>query len=139
MVSKRNYVLDNGESTLLLKYFISLKVELTTCLFLYFNDKNNSAHLVVVSGSIGWNSRAWSWLLRLTSVTLPPWVIFVTYFPPVKWDLLLLTGFGTLVLNLVPTLETDLLIPDPILTTLTPVSTNVSRLLVDFSGCSEGS
>ena len=84
-----------------------------------------------MSGSIGWNSLTTSsWLLRLTNVTLPPWVILVTYFP-VRWDLLLLTGLGTLVLTLEPTLDMDLLIPVPILTTLTPSSTNDS-----CAGCS---
>ena len=73
---------------------------------------------------MGWNCLATScWLLRLTRVTLPPWVMLVTNFPPVRWDLLRRTGLGTLVLtDDDPTLLRDLLTP-PILTTLTPPST----------------
>ena len=93
--------------------------------------------------SSGWNllpASASSWLLRLTSVTLPPWVMLVTYLPPVSWDLLRRTGLATRVRSLVPvaaTLLRDLLRlvgTAPILTTLTRswgrILSSLSRLLL---------
>ena len=82
---------------------------------------------------MGWNSLvadlSWSWLLRLTRVTLPPWVMLVTRRAPaapgLRWLLLRLTGLVSLcVLSglAAPALLTDLVTPGPILTTLTLAS-----------------
>ena len=76
------------------------------------------------------DSGSW-WSLRLTRVTLPPWVMLVTnLLLEGSWDLLLLTGLVTLLLSLA-TLLTDLLRPGaPILTRETPLGSVLS------AGCS---
>merc|ERR1712242_76869 len=79
--------------------------------------------LGVISGSIGWNSldSGSSWSLRLTRVTLPPWVMLVTNLFPLagSCDLLLLTGLLSLLPSLAVLLATLLadLLRAPILTT----------------------
>ena len=94
-----------------------------------------TVYLGLRSGSMGWNSllSSCSWLLRLTRVTLPPWVMLVTHLgPPVRWLLLRLRGFTSLVLTGLETaLLTDLVTPGPILTTLTLASLSRAACLSD--------